>query len=72
MSMAQSIREMLSLAREMRRRGMETSLPQYREKFFRLAAELEDHARLRATTPAQDWPQDADYERLHRPINMAV
>lgn len=69
---AQSIRQMVSLARKLRRQGMETLLPEYREKFFRLAAELEDQARLRAVTLAQDWPDEAEYERLHQPINIVV
>ena len=67
-----NVRDLVVLARLLRRYGREASLPRYRDKMFRAAAQVEAHIHLQTTVPIQDWPSAEDDERLHRSVNIRV
>ncbi len=71
-SVVHNVRELVSLARTLRQYGREASLPGYREKLLRAAAEVEAQLALQIGVPPQDWPSEEEMQNLHRPVDIKV
>lgn len=58
------------MSRLLRRYASEASLPGYRFKFLRAAAEVENELRAKLELPLQELPLPEDDEQLHRAVNL--
>jgi len=69
---AQSVRDLVVLARLLRQYGQSAALPGYREKLFRAAAEVDARVAMLANVIPQNWPTPAEDEYLHRPVDLST
>jgi hypothetical protein len=62
----------LDRVRLMRQYGQETTLPSYRQIFFRAASELEARASMQATVLPENWSTPAEDAKLHQRLDLKV
>jgi hypothetical protein len=67
---AHSVHELVVLARTLRLYARDAAFPDYRDKFLRAAAEVDEQIRLQCNVAPDDWPDPAEVERLHKSVNI--